>query len=123
MLGAPLVAFVVGLLVGGFAIHVAASLLTAGSTYGRAVLTAAIGALAWALTASLVGAIPLLGPTPLLGPALALLAYLAVIKWQYQTGWLGAGLVAVVAWFAAAAVLHILSTFGIGVTPIGIPGR
>lgn len=100
------VVFVVGLLVGGVGIHVGAAVLADARDYGHAVVTAAIGALVWAVASALVGGIPLVGP------ALTLLAYLAVIKWRYRTGWLAAAGIALVAWVAAVLVLAVLAVAG-----------
>lgn len=106
--------FVVSLLIGGLGIHVGATVVAGGSEYGHAVVTAAIGALVWAVVSGLAGG--------LLGAVLTLVAYLAVIKWRYGTGWLAAGGVALVAWIASLVVLSVLAEFGyIEFSALGVP--
>jgi hypothetical protein len=70
------VVFAVSLLVGGLAIHVAASHLVGAGEYGDALLTALLGAVAWAI----------LDVVPFVGPLLALVAWVGVIKWRYPVG-------------------------------------
>ena len=107
------VVFVVSVLVGGAAIHVAASHAVDAGEYGDAVLTALFGALAWAL----------LDPIPLVGPVVALLAWVAVIKWRYPTGWLRAGVVGGGAWAVATVVIAALALVGVGsLDALGVPG-
>jgi len=72
-----LVAFVVALSIGGLAIYASARLVADVDNYGRAVVTALLGAIAWALTAWL----------PLVGPVVALVAWVWVIRSQYPGGW------------------------------------
>lgn len=100
------VVLLASLLVGGLGIYAGARLLAGDADYGRAVVTAALGALAW------VAAERLFGGFPLVGPALVILAYLAVIKWRYRVGWLTAAGVAFVAWIAALVVLAVLAELG-----------
>ncbi|OIB58415.1 hypothetical protein [Natrialba sp. SSL1] len=108
-----LVAFVVALLVGGLAIYVGASIIVGIEDYSHAVVTAIVGALAWALTAWI----------PLFGLFIALLAWIWVINWRYPGGWLDAALIGVVAWLAALAILFVLDTIlGLGVGAFGVPG-
>lgn len=107
------VAFVVALLVGGLAIYISADLIAGVSDYSRAVLTALLGAIAWALTAWI----------PLIGPIIALVAWIWVIKWRYPGGWKNAALIGLVAWLCALAILFILnSVFNLGVGAFGVPG-
>lgn len=108
-----LVAFVVALLVGGLAIYVSASIVVDVQNYGHAVVTALIGAIAWALTAWI----------PLLGPVIALIVWIGVIKWRYPGGWGTAAIIGVVAWIAAVVILFVLNTiFRLGIGAFGIPG-
>ncbi|ELY48448.1 hypothetical protein [Natronorubrum bangense] len=108
-----LVAFVVALLVGGLAIYVAASVVADVEDYSHAILTALVGAIAWALTAWI----------PLFGPLLALIAWVWVINWRYPGGWINAGLIGLIAWIAALAILFVLNAvFGLGVGAFGVPG-
>ena len=107
------VVFVASVLVGGIAIHVAANHLVDAGEYGDAVLTALLGALAWAL----------LDSVWLVGPAVALVAWVAVIKWRYPTGWLRAGLVGGGAWAIATVVVAALALLGVGtLDALGVPG-
>jgi glycerol uptake facilitator-like aquaporin len=76
----PLVAFLVALLIGGLAIYASARIVADVDDYGHAVVTALLGAIAWALTAWV----------PLVGPIVALVAWVWVIKWRYPGGWASA---------------------------------
>jgi hypothetical protein len=106
-------AFVVALLVGGLAIYVSARVVAGVDDYGRAVFTALLGAIAWALTAWV----------PLIGPILALVAWVWVIKWRYPGGWTDAAIVGLGAWLAALVILFALSTvLQIDVGAFGVPG-
>lgn len=108
-----LVAFVVALLVGGLAIYVSADLIVDVRNYSHAVITALLGAIAWALTAWI----------PLFGPLIALVAWVGVINWRYPGGWVKAAVIGLVAWFCALAILFILnSIFNLGVGAFGVPG-
>lgn len=108
-----LVAFVVALLVGGFAIYVSANIVVDVKNYRHAIITALIGALAWAVTAWI----------PLFGPLVALIVWVAVINWQYPGGWTNAAIIGVGAWFFALVILLIVnSVFGLGISALGIPG-
>lgn len=108
-----LVAFIVALLVGGLAIYISASVIVDVSDYGHAVITALVGAIAWALTAWI----------PLVGPLIALVAWIAVIRWRYPGGWGTAAIIGIVAWLSALAILFVLnSVLGLGIGAFGIPG-
>jgi len=108
-----LVVFAGSLLVGGVAIHAAATQFGAAGEYGDAVLTALLGAIAWSL----------LDGIPLVGGLLALVAWVAVIKWRYPVGWLRASLVGVGAWAVATVVLAGLAILGVGsLDALGVPG-
>jgi len=108
-----LLAFVVALLVGGLAIYVSARVVAGVDDYGHAVVTAVLGALAWAVTAWI----------PLIGPILALLAWVWVIEWRYPGGWTDAALVGLGAWLSALVILILLSSvLGIDVGAFGVPG-
>jgi len=110
------VSLVVGLLVGGLAIHVAATVIAGSSTYEKALVTAALASLSWAIVSALVGSVPLVGPL------IVLLVYVGVINWQYRGGWLTAAGIAFAAWLASLLVLALLSWVGIGVDVVGAPG-
>lgn len=109
--------FVVSLLVGATGIYVGARFATGARGFGRAVVTALVGALVWSVVGFLLGWIPLLGP------ALTLVAYVGVVKWQYPGGWLTAAVVAAVAVLASFVVLFALGTVGVvGFDAVGVPG-
>jgi hypothetical protein len=108
-----LVAFVVTLLVGGFAIYASARLVAGVDDYGRAVATAVLGAVGWALVSWI----------PLIGPAIALIVWIGVLKWRYPGGWLTAAAMGLVAWVAALLILVAVNTvFGLGIGALGVPG-
>jgi hypothetical protein len=115
-----LVVLLVSLLIGGLGIHVGASVIVGAREYGHAVVTAALGAVVWAVVGGLFGWIPLLGP------ALTLLAYLLVIRLRYRTGWVSAAGIALVAWLAVLVVLYVLAAVGVttlrAVNVPGVPG-
>jgi hypothetical protein len=101
--------------VGGLDIFAGAKLFTSASSYTYAVVTAGIAVLLRGLMSSLFGGSPV-------GAALALVAYLAVVKWRYGIGWLMAGAVAIVAWVSAVVVLTALASVGVGsFSAVGIP--
>lgn len=108
-----IVVFAVGLLIGGLAIHVSTRYFLDGGSYGDAVLTALVGAVAWAL----------LQPVPLLGPGLALVAWVAVIRYRYSGGWIDSAVAGLAAWAVAVVVLAALGLVGIGsFSAVGVPG-
>jgi len=107
-----LVVFVVSLLVGGFGIYVGARVITGERSYWHAVVTALLGAVAWAILAWV----------PLVGGLLALVAYVWVINWRYRGGWVNAILIALVAWIATLVVVWILDALHLYTTALGIPG-
>lgn len=108
-----IVAFVIALLIGGLAIYVSARLVVDVDDYSHAVITALVGAVAWALTAWI----------PLIGPLIALIVWVAVIKWRYPGGWGKAAIIGVVAWLAALLILWVLNTIlGLGIGAFGVPG-
>jgi len=110
--------FAVSLLIGGAAIHVAARYAVykgkpGALTFEHAVVTALLGAVAWALLAWV----------PLVGSLLALVGWVGVIRWRYPGGWIKAGVTGAAAWAAAVVVLAALEIVGVGsVSALGIPG-
>jgi hypothetical protein len=115
-----LIVFAVSLLVGGFAISVGAKLALASRDYAHAVLTALLGALAWAVVdvafsrAEIGGAIASLA---------ALLVWAWVVRWRYQVGWIRAAIIGIGAWVAALVALVILAALGLGgLDAYGVPG-
>lgn len=60
--------------------------------------------------------------SPLLGPLLALVLYLGILHWRFETGWFGTGAIGGVAWLTAVVVVTIGATLGLPVEEaIGIP--
>lgn len=111
--GERLLSFALGVLVGGLALFVSSRFLADGSGYDHAVLTAILGALAWAL----------LSPIPLAGPVVALVGWVAILKWRYPVGWLRAAGVGAAAWAVAVVVVAALELLGIdAVSAVGVPG-
>lgn len=111
-----IVSFIIGLLIGGLAIYISASVVVDVRNYSYAVFTALVGAIVWAVTSLLFGWIPLVGPL------IVLLAWIWVIKWRYPGGWIDAGIIGVIAWVSAIVVLFALSLAGIDTGIVGIPG-
>lgn len=107
-----LILFVVSLLVGGLGIYVGARVVAGVEDYSHALVTAVIGAVAWAV----------LSWVPLVGGLLALVAYVWVINWRYKGGWANAILIALVAWIATAVVVFVLGVLNVPVTGIGVLG-
>lgn len=113
-----LIVFAVSLLIGGAAIHASARYAVyrdgpGSSTFEHAVVTALLGAVAWALLAWV----------PLIGSLLALVGWVAVIRWRYPGGWIAAGVTGATAWAAAVVALAALELLGVGsVSALGVPG-
>ncbi|TKX81555.1 hypothetical protein [Halorubrum sp. SD626R] len=107
------VTFVVGLLVGGLGIFVAAAVVTGTRDYGHAVFTALFGAIVWALAALF------LSWLPLVGDFMPLIAWVWVIRARYGSSWVHAGIIGFVAWASAVLVLSVLPFAG--VDAVGVP--
>lgn len=108
-----LVAFIIALLIGGLAIFISASLVVDVRNYGYAVMTALIGAIAWALTAWI----------PIIGPLIALVVWVGVINWRYPGGWGSAAIIGFVAWLSAIVIIFIVDTIlQLGIGAFGVPG-
>lgn len=111
------IVFAVSLLIGALGIYVGARIVVHHDDYTYAIVTAAIGAIVWAVVAFFVGWIPFLGPL------LALVAYVGVINYRYPGGWLNSAIISIVAWLAAVIVLYLLAVLGIAsFEAIGVPG-
>ncbi len=108
-----IVAFVIALLIGGLAIYISASIVVDDNDYSHAIVTALLGAIAWAVTAWI----------PLIGPLIALVVWIGVINWRYPGSWGNAILIGLVAWLAALIILFVInSVFQLGVGAFGVPG-
>ena len=104
--------FVVGLLVGGLALAVGQRLVVGNADLQAATVTAAIGAVAWAIVDGV----------PLLGPLLALGVWLAILHWRFDAGWFGTAVIGGVAWITALVAVALGSALGLPVEEaIGIP--
>jgi len=108
-----LVTFLVALLVGGLAIYVGARVVAGVDDYSRAIVTALLGALGWAIVSWL----------PVVGSVVALVVWVGVLKWRYPGGWLTAATMGLIAWVAALGILFVLnSVLGVGTGAFGVPG-
>lgn len=113
MVVGTIISFVVALLVGGLAIYIAANLVAGVDDFEHAVVTAFIGAVAWAI-GSLI---------PLVGTLVALVAWIWVIKWRYPGGWKDAAIIGLLAWVSALVIIFVLDTvLGLGISAFGVPG-
>lgn len=113
MVVGTIVSFVVALLVGGLAIYLSARVVADVDDYSYAIVTALIGAIAWAI-GSLI---------PLVGSLVALVAWVWVIKWRYPGGWKDAAIIGLVAWLAALIIIFVLnSILNLGISAFGVPG-
>ena len=107
------VSFVVALLVGGVGIYVGARVVADVDDYSRAVITALLGAVAWAI-GSLI---------PIVGSLVALVAWVWVINRRYPGGWVKAAVIGLVAWAAALVVIALLNgVLDLGISALGVPG-
>ncbi|SEA10566.1 hypothetical protein SAMN04488065_1864 [Haloplanus vescus] len=108
-----LVTFLVTLLVGGLAIYVGARVVAGIDDYSRAVVTALLGAVGWAIVSWL----------PVVGSVVALVVWVGVLKWRYPGGWLTVATMGLIAWVAALGILFVLnSVLGVGTGAFGVPG-
>jgi hypothetical protein len=111
---------VVSILVGGLAIHVGSTFALASRNYAHAIVTAVLGALAWAAVNYLFTELALAGN---LSSLIALIVWIGVVGWRYETGWLRAGVIGIFAWLAAIVALAVLDLLGVGgIGAYGIPG-
>lgn len=111
---------VVSILIGGLAIHVGAAFALASREYTHAVVTAVLGALAWAAVNYLFTELALAGN---LSSLVALVVWIGVVGWRYDTGWLRAAVIGMLAWLAAVVALAVLDILGVGgIGAYGIPG-
>lgn len=108
------VTFLVGLLVGGLAIYIAAAVVTGTKNYGHAVFTALFGAIVWALAALFLSWIPLIGDF------MPLIAWVWLIRRRYGASWAEAAIIGLVAWASAVLVLAVLPFAGV-TDAVGVP--
>jgi len=108
------VTFVVGLLVGGLAIFIAAAVVIGTRDYEHAVFTALFGAIVWGLAALF------LSWLPLIGEFMPLVAWMWLIRRRYGASWVEAGITGFVAWAAAVLVLAVLPFAGV-TDAVGVP--
>ncbi|MFW6318045.1 MAG: hypothetical protein ACOC06_06210 [Halorubrum sp.] len=106
--------FVVGLLVGGLAIFIAAAVVTGTRNYGHAVFTALFGAIVWALASLFLSWIPLIGDF------MPLVAWVWLIRRRYGASWVQAVIIGLVAWASAVLVLAVLPFAGV-TDAVGVP--
>lgn len=116
MFSDQVVVFVASLIIGAFGIHVGAMVVTSQDEFGKALLTALVAAIVWSIASFFLGGVPYIGPV------LTLLAYIAVVKWQYSASWVESAGIALLAWVVGLGVLSLLSILGIGsLEAVGIP--
>ncbi len=119
-LEATALVFAVSLLIGGFAISIGAKLAFKSKDYSHAVLTALVGAIAWAVVSWVFETLEAPGA---LASLVALVIWISVIRWRYQVGWIRGSLIGLFAWVAALVVLALLSLLGVSsLDAYGIPG-
>lgn len=115
---AGVVWFAVNLLIGGFALYVAARHVVfrdafRHNVFEHALVTALFGAVVWALLAWV----------PLVGAILALGGWIGVVHLRYPGGWVRTVALGAIAWTAAVVVLAVLDLIGLSsLTALGIPG-
>jgi hypothetical protein len=109
--------FVVNLIIGAIGIYTGARLLIDQETgFGRAIATAFLGAIIWAVVAFFVGWIPIIGPI------LTLIVWVGVINSQYPGGWGTAAGIGFVSWIVVLIILYILNLIGlVGLNAMGVP--
>lgn len=117
---ASLLVFLVGLLVGGFAVHVGSVIALISQDYGHALVTAVLGALAWAIVD--VG-LDELGASGWFASLAGLIVWAWVVRQRYEVGWTRAAIIGLGAWLAALVALAVLSLVGIDqLDAYGVPG-
>jgi len=117
---ATLLVLAVSLLIGGFAISVGAKFALKSEEYSHAVLTAALGAIAWAVVNVVFEEAGLQGAFSSL---VGLIVWVWVIRRRYEVGWFRGGVIGLFAWVAALLVLSLLALFGVSsLDAYGVPG-
>lgn len=116
-----LVVLAVSLLVGGLAIYLGALFALKSRSYTHAVVTAALGGVAWWLVDLALSELSL-GVGGSVASLLGLVVWALVLRWRYNAGWVRAALIGVLAWLAALVVLALLSDLGVsGIDAYGVP--
>lgn len=96
----------------GSGIYVSGRLVAGVDDYSHAVVTALLGALAWAI-GSLI---------PVIGSVVALIAWVWMIKRRYSGGWKDAAVMGLVAWAAALVAIAVLDgLLGPDISAFGVP--
>ena len=117
MVVATAVVFLVSLLLGALGIYIGARIIVGADSFDHAIVTALLGAIVWAVVGAVAGWIPLLGPL------LALIAYIGVINFRYDTDWTAAAMIGLVAWVTVLIALYVLAAVGVtGFEAVGVPG-
>ncbi len=115
-----LVVLAVSLLVGGLAIYLGATLALKKRSFGHAVFTAGLGAVAWWLLDLALSELSVTGGR--LASVLGLVVWVGILRERYRTGWFRAAVIGALAWLAALLVLAVLADVGVaGIDPYGVP--
>lgn len=115
-----LILFAVSLLIGGFAISVGAKFALKSENYSHAVLTAVLGAIAWAVVNAVFEEVGLEG---VLSSLVGLVVWVWVVRQRYEVGWVRGSIIGLFAWLAALFVLALLALVGVSsLDAYGVPG-
>ena len=115
-----LILFAVSLLIGGFAISVGAKFALKSENYSHAVLTAVLGAIAWAVVNAVFEEVGLEGAFSSL---VGLVVWVWVVRQRYEVGWVRGSIIGLFAWLAALFALALLALVGVSsLDAYGVPG-
>lgn len=115
-----LILFAVSLLVGGFAISVGAKFALRSEDYSHAVLTAVLGAIAWAAVNAVFEEV---GFNGVFSSLIGLTVWVWVLRQRYEVGWVRGSVIGLFAWLAALFVLALLALVGVSsLDAYGVPG-
>ena len=115
-----LILFAVSLLVGGFAISVGAKFALRSEDYSHAVLTAVLGAIAWAVVNAVFEEV---GFDGVFSSLVGLTVWVWVLRQRYEVGWVRGSVIGLFAWLAALFVLALLALVGVSsLDAYGVPG-